>query len=605
MPPTTTRHRPPRNRRSRTPLSAASLAHNPRFRLLLIGGLLVVGQVALAVRLIYLQVGQAPFLQAKARDQQQVPIPPDIARYPIVDRRQDLLAADQPAYTLYVHPNQFKQPRAKTAAEVAAKLSPLLNQPQDQLRQKFQTADSGIPVDYELSEETARKIRELKLDGLDLFREWKRIYPQAELTAGIIGYVDREHKGQSGLEYSQGKLLQVPRQSRLLTGDGSGLLLPERANLNPVEPASQYRLQLTLDTRLQRVARTALRKQLQKFRALRGTMIVLDVQDGSILALASEPTFNPDLYYKADPALFRNWAVADLYEPGSTFKPINTAIALETKAITPQTVLYDQGRIFIGGWPIQNNDYSSAGGRGPLTIAQILAYSSNVGMVQMMQRVRPIVYYNFLQSLGLGAATGTDLPFETPGQFKPKDQFVNYPIEPATTAFGQGFSITPMQMAQLTAAIANGGKLVVPHVIQGLYDRQGQPVKSLPLPPPRQVFSAQTSRQVVNLMAGVITDGTGKAAKIPGYRLGGKTGTAQKAIGGTYSYKRITSFVSVFPLERPRYVLLTVVDEPQGDDAYGSTVALPVVKSVMESLITISGIPPSHPQELQPSPPTP
>lgn len=598
MTPTSTRHRPSPKRSA---VSAASVTPNLGFRLILIAFLLLVGQVALAARLVYLQVDQAKSLQAKALDQQQVPIAPEIARYPIVDRRQDLLAADKPVYTLFAHPYLFKQPETS----IATQLSPLLNQPEDRLQQKFKTARSGIPMAYELSEETARKIRELKLDGLELNREWERIYPQAELTAGIIGYVDRDHKGQSGLEYSQEKVLRAPQRARLLSEDGNGFLLPDLSPIDPVDPTSQYYLKLTLDTRLQRVARTALRQQVNKFRALRGTTIVMDIKDGSLLALASEPTFNPNLYYKADPALFRNWAVADLYEPGSTFKPINTAIALETKAITPQTVLYDQGRIFVGGWPIQNNDYSSVGGRGPLTIAQVLEYSSNVGMVHMMQMVRPVIYYNYLKRLGLGTTTGTDLPFETPGQLKPKDQFVGFPIEPATTAFGQGFSTTPIQIAQLIAAVANGGKLVVPHVIQGLYDRDGQRVKSPELNRPRQVFSEETSKQVVNMMAAVITNGTGKGAKIPGYRLGGKTGTAQKAVSGTYSSKRITSFVSVFPLERPRYVLLTVVDEPKGDDAYGSTVALPVVKAVLESLITIAGIPPSHPQELQRSTPKP
>jgi cell division protein FtsI (penicillin-binding protein 3) len=556
-----------------------------------------VGQVGLAARLIYLQIYATKALQQQAQGQQQVSLPPLVARYPIVDRRLDLLAADQPAFTLFAHPFLFKPP--ETNASIAAKLSPLLKQPAAKLEKLFGTAKSGIPVEYELSEETASQIRNLKLDGLELNREWKRIYPQEELTSGIIGYVDRDHQGQAGLEYSQAKLLQAPPQSRILTGDGAGFLLPNLAALDPVDPTSRYSLRLTIDVRLQRVARTALRQQLNKFGAKRGTVIVMDIKNGALLALVSEPSFNPNLYYKADPALFRNWAVADLYEPGSTFKPVNAAIALENKAITPDTTLYDEGRIFVGGWPIQNNDFSSAGGRGALSIAQVLGVSSNVGMVHMMQRVRAATYYDFLKRLGLGSKTDTDLSFETPGQFKPRDQFVNYPIEPATTAFGQGFSITPIQMAQLTAAVSNGGKLVTPHVMQGLFDRKGKLVKAPNIPPPRRVFSAQTSQQVVKMMGYVVTNGTGKSAQVPGYRLGGKTGTAQKAINGTYSNKRITGFVGVFPLESPRYVLLTVVDEPQGDNAYGSTVSIPVVKSVLESLITIEGVPPSHPQEIK------
>ncbi len=581
----------------RTPSSAAPAPQPSKFRLWLIAIFLIVGQVGLATRLFYLQIFQAKPLKDQAQGQQQVSLPPLVARYPIVDRRLDLLAADQPAFTLFAHPILFKAPETK--ASIAAKLSPYLNQPAPELEKLLGTAKSGIPVAYELSEQTASKIRQLKLDGLELNREWKRIYPQEELMSGIVGYVDRDHRGQAGLEYSQTKLLEAPPQSRILTGDGDGFLLPNLAAIDPVDPTSRFSLRLTLDTRLQRVARTALRQQLNKFGAKRGTVIVMDIRDGALLSLVSEPSFNPEEYYKADPTLFRNWAVADLYEPGSTFKPVNTAIALETKAITPDTSLYDEGRIFVGGWPIQNNDFRSAGGRGPLLISQVLGFSSNVGMVHMMQRVRASVYYDFLRRLGLGTVTGTDLSFETPGQFKPRDQFVNYPIEPATTAFGQGFSITPIQMAQLIATISNGGKLVTPHVMQGLYDRKGRLVKAPTIPPPRRVFSTETSQQVVKMMGYVVTNGTGKSAQIPGYRLGGKTGTAQKAVNGTYSNKRITGFVGVFPLESPRYLLLTVVDEPQGDNAYGSTVSIPVVKSVLESLITIEGIPPSHPEELR------
>uniref|UniRef100_B8HTI7 Peptidoglycan glycosyltransferase n=1 Tax=Cyanothece sp. (strain PCC 7425 / ATCC 29141) TaxID=395961 RepID=B8HTI7_CYAP4 len=570
-----------------------------RSRLLVLAVLLLLGQLGLLARLFYLQVRQSDKLRLSAQRHQLIPLPPQIARYPIVDRNGDLLAVDKPAFTLFAHPMLFKEP----LTTVAEQLAPLVNKPVAELEKELRSGPSGIPLVYELSEETASRIRGLYLDGLELVREWQRVYPQAELTSGIVGYVDREHKGQAGLEFSQEKLLQVPPKERQFSGDGDGFLLPDLAPTNPIDPASTFTLRLTIDTRLQRVARTALRQQLKKFNALRGTAIVMDARDGSLLALAAEPSFNPQEYYKADPSLFRNWAVADLYEPGSTFKPVNTAIALQAGVVQPSSTLYDEGRISVGGWPIQNNDFSSRGGRGTLTLPEVLGYSSNVAMVHMMSRLPATQYYTFLKRLGVGEKTGSDLAFETPGQFKPKEQFVNYPIEPATTAFGQGFSVTPVQMVQLLGTMANGGKLVTPHVIAGLFDRDNQKVKSLPLPPPRQVFSPTVSRQVLNMMGYVVTDGTGKAAQIPGYRLGGKTGTAQKAVGGIYSNARITSFVGIFPLEAPRYVLLAVVDEPKGDDAYGSTVALPIVKAVTESLITIAGIPPSHPKELERSSP--
>lgn len=577
---------------------ANSLSSTPtpsRWRLTLVVMALLLAGLGVMARLVYLQVLAGDHLRNLALTRQRTLSPPTHARLSIQDRNGNIVAIDQQTFTLFAHPFLFKVP----LAEVVDQLAPILNLKPEALTKTLQTNDSGIPVAYELSETVARQIRELSLDGLELNRTWERHYPQQELLSGVIGYVDQEHQGQAGIEFSQNKLLQPPPSQRLLSMDGSGLWLPDLAPSDPQTLSQEQYVQLTIDSRLQRVARNALRQQMRKFNAQRGTVIVMSVQDGSLLALASEPAFNPTKYYQANPAFFRNWAVADLYEPGSTFKPINVAIALQLKAITPTTVLPDEGRIQVGGWPIQNNDFTTNGGRGALAITQILGYSSNVAMVHMMNRMRASDYYDYLKRLGLEAKMGTDLPFETPGQLKPREQFVNYPIEPATTAFGQGFSLTPLKLAQLTAAIANGGNLVTPHVISGIYRQDRQRVQKPNIPSPRQVFAPSTAQAVLAMLGEVVKSGTGKGVRIPGYRIGGKTGTAQKAINGVYTNQRITSFVGVFPLDAPRYVVLTVVDDPKGDDAYGSTVAVPVVKAVLEGLITIEGIPPSHPTEIK------
>lgn len=558
-------------------------------------------------RLIYLQGFKAKELREIAATQQRQRMQQLVARYPIEDRKGELLAIDQPRAILYAHPRMFdasqltekdQPPPPDVRAAMAAKLAPILNRPAAELSQLFRQYPTGIPVARDLDQLTAAKIRDLGFNGLQLDPTWERVYPQQALMAGIIGYVDREHLGQAGLEYEHPRLLQTRLHPLALSRDANGRYLPDLAPANPGDPTLEPRMRLTLDVRLQRAVRTALQAQLNKFAAARGTTIIMDVRTGALLALVSEPSFNPTTYYDANPALFRNWAVTDLYEPGSTFKPINVAIALESKAVQPTDSFYDEGRIFVDGWPIQNADFNSAGGRGGLTIAQVLGYSSNVGMVHMMERLQPKVYYDYLQQLGLGSGTGTDLPFETPGQMKPRQEFIGSRIEPATTAFGQGFSTTPLQMAQLTAAVVNGGKLVTPHVIAGLYNREQQLLRAPNRPNPRQVFSSATSKAVVDMLGYVVTDGTGRNARIPGYRLGGKTGTAQKASGRSYGSMRITSFSAVFPLDNPRYVILTVVDEPKGDNAYGSTVSLPVVKAAIEALITVEGIPPSHPEEL-------
>ncbi|NJM76125.1 MAG: penicillin-binding protein 2 [Acaryochloridaceae cyanobacterium RU_4_10] len=552
---------------------------------------LVVGQFGLIGRLFWLQVVEAPRLSKMAQSQRLLKLSPKVALHPIVDRNGNILAKDEPTFRLFAHPLMFKEDKAKIAEAVA----PILKLSVDELSKLFSSGETGIPIVRDLDQKVAKQVRDLNLDGLELNQEWIRTYPQQDLMSGIVGYVDADHIGQSGLEYSFKSSLKAKPPSNWISEDGRGNLLPERFPMRPLN-ADELSMKLTLDSRLQWSARTALYKKLNQYKALRGSVIVMNVQDGSILALASEPSFKPAQYYKADPALFRNWAIADLYEPGSTFKPINVAIALEAGAIKPDTVVYDSGHISVGGWPIQNNDGSA---HGAINITKVLEVSSNIGMVRIMEQVKRATYFEFLKKIGIGEITGTDLPFETAGSMKDKAQFIDYPIEAATNAFGQGFSVTPIQMAQLHAAIANGGLMVTPHVTQGLFDPSGKLVSKPNLIPTRRVFSEKTAASVRKMMDSVVQNGTGQPAKIPGYRLGGKTGTAQKAGGGSYRNARITSFVSLFPSEAPKYVVFAVVDEPKGDDAFGSTVAAPIVKAVLETLISVDGIPPSHPEELQ------
>jgi cell division protein FtsI (penicillin-binding protein 3) len=510
---------------------------------------------------------------------------PFVPRRPIVDRQGNFLAMDRPAYMLYAHPKLFKESKEK----VATKLAPILGQTSASLLTQFEQKKSGIRIASNLTEETGNAIAKLKTDGLEMISSDSRLYPQQDLAAEVIGYVNTEHRGQAGVEYSQESLLERSVSTVRLNKAGNGAVMPDLVPEGFLH-FDDLRLQLTIDSRLQRVARSALKQKMQEFKAKRGTVIVMDVQDGSLLALVSEPTYDPNQYSKFDVSLFKNWALTDLYEPGSTFKPLNVAIALEVDAIQPDTVFNDPGYIRIGDRVIKN---AEGGGHGSLTITEILQQSSNVGMVQVMQKVPPSVYYSWLEKIGLGQSVGIDLPFEASGQIKNQEKFVTSAIERATTSFGQGFSLTPIHLAQLHGAIANGGKLVTPHVIRGLFDSQGEMYWQPNLNAPRSLFSTATTKTVLAMMETVVTKGTGKNARIPGYRIAGKTGTSQKASakGGYSSHARITSFVGILPAESPRYLVLAVVDEPQGN-AFGSTVAAPIVKSVMEALIAIERIAP-------------
>ncbi len=556
-------------------------------RLFVVWGVLIAAGIGLAINLYNLQIVRGPKLTERARNQQMVNLRPFMPRRQMVDRNRDVLAIDRPVYTVYAHPKLFD----KSNQEMAEQLATLMDKDAAELEKKFNSKKSGIIVSSALPEEIADQISSLRLNGLELIQKYSRFYPSQDLVAEVVGYVNVDRRGQAGVEYSQEKLLERSAQTVRLSRSGNGRIMPDYAPEGFLN-FDDMRLQLTIDSRLQRVARTALKQQMDKYRAKRGAVIVMDAWDGSLLALVSLPTYNPNEYSKADISLFKNWTVADLYEPGSTFKPLNVAIALENGIIKPDDTFNDSGSIQVADRTIKNAENKSYG---RITIAQILQHSSNIGMVQMIQRLQPSIYYGWLEKLGLGQTVDTDLPFAVSSQLKSQEKFLASPVEAATTSFGQGFSLTPLQLVQMEGALANGGKIVTPHVVKGLIDSKGQMHYTPNRPAPRQIFSPVTAQQVVEMMETVVADGSGKASQIPGYRIAGKTGTAQIAgrSGGYVSGAYVTSFLGILPVEAPRYVVLALVDEPKGENTYGSTVAAPIAKAVMEALITIEKIPPS------------
>ena len=471
---------------------------------------------------------------------------------------------------------------------------------------------SRIFIQSELQENIKNSLDGLKLEGLEISqgeREYTRFYPQKNTFAEVLGYLDWEHKAQAGVELSQSSLLErnLVRYRLTKTGGKNPSILPDRVTSDYLH-SDDLKLKLTVDLRLQRAAREALTQKMKEWNAQRGTVIVMDADTGAIRALVVAPTYDPNHYAKdvdnyskivgklRAPLLLQNSAVSDLYEPGSTFKPIAVAIALENQAIVPTSQFYDEGSIKVGTYTIRNSDKK---GHGKIDIAQILQYSSNVGMVKMMQRLKPNTYYDWLQRIGLGQKSGIDLPLEGQGEVRSRREFVASPIYPANTAFGQGFSLTPIQLVRLIGSIANGGKLVTPYVVEGLFDSEGVRKDNPVRPEPSQIFTPKNAQAVLEMMETVVTKGSGEKAKIAGYRIAGKTGTSQKAGMGGYMQddKKVTSFVGILPVDRQhRYVVFAAIDEPKGKEkAFGSNVAAPIVKLVMDSLISIEGIAPSDP----------
>ena len=586
--------------------------------------MLGLASLGLLWRLCWLQIVRAPFLQSKAQAQQSTTKRPFVPRRTIVDRADNQMAVDTPSYSLYVYPAKFGEvlvgkgfpkngKKVKlTSLEVAQKLAPILQCDVQKLVEKFNLPQSRIFIQSELQENIKNSLDGLKLEGLEISqgeREYTRFYPQKNAFAEVLGYLDWEHKAQAGVELSQSSLLErnLVRYRLTKTGGKNPSILPDRVTPDYLH-SDDLKLKLTVDLRLQRAAREALTQKMKEWNAQRGTVIVMDADTGAIRALVVAPTYDPNHYAKdvddyskivgklRAPLLLQNSAVSDLYEPGSTFKPIAVAIALENQAIVPTSQFYDEGSIKVGTYTIRNSDKK---GHGKIDVSQILQYSSNVGMVKMMQRLKPNTYYDWLQRIGLGQKSGIDLPLEGQGEVRSRREFVASPIYPANTAFGQGFSLTPIQLVRLIGSIANGGKLVTPYVVEGLFDSEGVRKDNPVRPEPSQIFTPKNAQAVLEMMETVVTKGSGEKAKIAGYRIAGKTGTSQKAGMGGYMQddKKVTSFVGILPVDRQhRYVVFAAIDEPKGKEkAFGSNVAAPIVKLVMDSLISIEGIAPSDP----------
>lgn len=538
-------------------------------------------------RIVNLQVINSALLQSKANSMQIQRTNALNERRSIVDRNNRLIAYDKKLFKLWAHPEYFNFPGDNTSQrrsieEVVTKLAMVLNIKEEIILSKFIDDATGVELFDSLTEEEAQKIGSLYISGLDLEEYSQRIYPQGNIFSNIVGFVNDENYGSSGLELHLDDIIRVFRDSRILNEGADGTPLPDVSG--PDDFFNDDRnIVLTIDSRLQKIAFEALSRQVEEWSAEKGFAIVMNVNNGEILSLVSFPSYDPNRFWEYDQNDFKGWYTLDLFEPGSTFKPINLALALEENIIEKDGLVEDIGKIYVGGWMIANWDEL---GNGLINYPEVLQFSSNVGMVKIMSALDPSTYWELLNKLGINEAIQTDIFESTPGYLKPKDIFLNQPIEQAVASFGQGFSISPLKLAQLHAAIANGGNEVIPHITYEFKNEINNIDKE-------RYFSAEVSQTILEWMESVVNEGTGVGAAIEGYRIGGKTGTSQKAINGIYTDKKTVSFVANLPVDNPKYLVLVVIDEPNKPYAYGSTVAVPVAKEIIESLIVLEEIPPS------------
>ena len=578
----------PRLQRPRPPISN-------QMRLVLVFLLLLFPVLGLGARLFWLQLIQGEVFAQQVRSRRVPSTQALTLRRPIVDRRGEVLAWDEMRARIWAHPVYFQFPgdrdtQRRSAAEVSQRLAPVLGLSAAALEQRLLGQDSGIRLLEHLSLERGEAVKALGISGIDVETYPRRRYPQGALFANVVGFLNLERQPQAGLELSRNAQLLQAQPDPWLSHGGDHAVLPAPLPTGPIH-GDAMELQLSLDIRLQQAAHTALSAAMEQWKAARGAVMVMDVQNGELLALASQPGYDPSRFWQAQPRQFREWSVEDLYEPGSTFKPINLVIALEEGLIDNGSTVQDTGTVKVGSWKIHNHQDKV---HGLITMPRLLQVSSNVGMVKTMLRLPRERYWQWLHKLEIEQAPDTDLAGATAGQLESSQTFRSNPIYAATASFGQGIALTPLKLLQLHAALANGGWLVRPHVVQGLRNADAMAISSRPAQRKR-IFQEASTATVRNWMAAAAMLSQPPVAGTDSRPVAGKTGTSQKASPGGYDADAVvTSFVAYLPIDQPRFVVLVVVDEPRGGEIYGSTVALPVAYRVMDSIVALDNLLPAH-----------
>ncbi len=498
----------------------------------------------------------------------------------ILDRSGEPLAISIESDSIYLRPHQFSRAPQDGAVAQTLGLSA------EQWIQKVSSHSGFVWLKRQASSAELASIRELGVSGVGTVVERRRFYPRGRLAAAVIGFAGIDSQGLEGIELAYDRFLSSPESAVGVERDALGRKIFARG----VEsgPRRGADVVLTIDSAIQYVAERELDRQVTETRAQGGLLLVLDPRTGEILALAQNPSFDPNELRLASPDGWRNRAVADAYEPGSTMKGLLAATALEEGVASREEKFYcENGQYTVGGRTIHDHH-----GHGWLTFAEILQVSSNIGATKIAERVGADRYARRLRAFGLGERTGVDLVGEQAGIVRSPAEWRL--IDLATASFGQGIAVTPIQLASAYAALANGGVRMRPYLVRRIADEDGEVVFENRPTVVRRVVSEQTAREVTEMLEGVVnTKGTAEKAAIPDVRVAGKTGTAQKVdfAHGGYSRGRIASFIGYFPAENPKALILTIVDEPQ-TSTYGGLVAAPVFRAVASAVLERLGIRP-------------
>lgn len=580
-------------------------------RIVLIFGILIFLIIALCVRLGWIQIIDADKYAAMAKAQQTNDEVIAAKRGAILDRNGQELAISASCYTVWarpagIHSGKTDEQKEATYQNTLSTLEDILGMDRDELKTLLSSEKSMVKIAKYLDKDTATKLKKEKLPGIEITEDTKRYYPLGPFASHVLGSVTDDNVGLSGIELQYNRYLSGVSGRWIKNTDVAGNDLSY--GMDEYYGAEDgLNVVLTLDSVIQHYVEKAMETTMQNTGANRVICVVMDPKTGDILAMGCTPDFDPNnprvpmdvseaaIVAAMEPEqkaeywnkMWRNPIVSDVYEPGSTFKLITTSIALEEEVTNPNEHFVCKGSFNVAGTTL--HCWRSYNPHGDETLTQAVGNSCNPVMHQLVQRIGNAKYYEYLRLFGLYEKTGIDFPGESLAILQ--NEKTAGPVGLTTMSYGQGIAVTPIQLITAVCAIANDGQLMQPRLVKALTDSDGKVVKEFDTTVVRQVISKQTSEEMCLIMESVVAEGGGKAAAIPGYRIGGKTGTANKAIAGGYSEETDSSFIGLAPMDDPQVAVLMIVDSPKGD-VHGSSTAAPGVKLVLQDVLRYMNIQP-------------
>lgn len=553
-----------------------------RFRIATVLGFSMILFLALISRAFQLQIMSGQELRSMAEKQHTRSLAIYTERGAIVDRNGQELAATILADSVYADPSKIKDREG-----ISAKLSSALYVKKNNIKKRLSRSRNFSWIARQVSPAQAKRTSALNLKGVHLIQEPKRFYPHKELACHIVGFAGSDSNGLEGLELKYNDFLKNVPAKTMWKRDARGNSIYQKDHAGDLKSTGTNNLILTIDSKIQYIVEMQLKEAVKKADAKGGIVIVMDPRTGEVLAMANIPYFNLNAFSEYSQNVFRNRAVTDCFDPGSIFKPFLVAAALEEGIAEESDVINcEKGAYIVGNRTIHEaQDHKF----GDLTLREVIKYSSNIGSVKIAERLGKEKYFDYLEKFGFGSKTGIDLPGEIQGILRSVDGWTD--VDFATIAFGQGVSVTAIQLITAISAIANHGVLMKPYVVRGMIDKDGQVIKEFKPTVIRRVISPVTSERMRSIMADVVEDGTGKRARMADVTVSGKTGTSQKFdfSKGVYSSEKvITSFVGFLPADNPHMSIFVMLDEPKAQK-WGGEAAAPVFKNISEQILRCFG----------------